>query len=159
MQSEPISTDVRISIKAMCTTLCDKVCQRLAAGRWFSPVSSTNKTDRHDITELLLKVALSTMKSNKAKRLHVATNPMIFLFWKIAYPLTEEDGMAASLMHYNYSWGYKKETNHKENLTIATMTWLTDMEYLCHKWPRICSTCHKHFRVLSSFTTYQHVCN
>ena len=30
--------------------------------RWFSPgppVSSTNKTDRHDITEILLKVALN----------------------------------------------------------------------------------------------------
>jgi hypothetical protein len=26
------------------------------------PVSSTNKTDRHDITELLLKVALNTIK-------------------------------------------------------------------------------------------------
>jgi hypothetical protein len=35
-----------------------------AAGRWFSPgtlVSSTNKTDRHDITEILLKVALNTI--------------------------------------------------------------------------------------------------
>ena len=31
--------------------VCDKVCQWLAPGRWFSPVSSTNKTDRHDITE------------------------------------------------------------------------------------------------------------
>jgi hypothetical protein len=33
--------------------------------RWFSPglpVSSTNKTDRHDITEILLKVALDTIK-------------------------------------------------------------------------------------------------
>ena len=33
------------------------------AGRWFSPgtpVSSTNKTDRYDITETLLKVALNT---------------------------------------------------------------------------------------------------
>ena len=27
----------------------------------FFPVSSTNKTDRHDITEILLKVALSTI--------------------------------------------------------------------------------------------------
>jgi hypothetical protein len=39
------------------TTLCDKVCQWLATGRWFSPgtpVSSTNKIDRHDITEILL---------------------------------------------------------------------------------------------------------
>ena len=39
------------------TTLCDKVCLRLAAGQWFSLVSSTNKTDRQDITEILLKVS------------------------------------------------------------------------------------------------------
>jgi hypothetical protein len=32
--------------------LCDEYFQCLAAGRWFSPVSSTNKTDRHDITEI-----------------------------------------------------------------------------------------------------------
>jgi hypothetical protein len=34
----------------------------LYIGRWFSPdtpVSSTNKTDRHDIAEILLKVALN----------------------------------------------------------------------------------------------------
>ena len=43
------------------TTLCDKVCQWLATGQWFSPVSSTNRTDRHDITEILLKVALNTI--------------------------------------------------------------------------------------------------
>ena len=45
------------------TTLCDKVCQWLATGRWFSPdtpVSSTNNTDRHVDTEILLKVALNT---------------------------------------------------------------------------------------------------
>ena len=33
------------------------------------------------------------------------------------------------------------------------------MGYLCHKWPRICSTCRKHFPVLSSFMTYHRVCN
>jgi hypothetical protein len=46
------------------TTLCDQVCQRLVTGRWFSPgtpVSSTNKTDRHNLTEILLKVALNTI--------------------------------------------------------------------------------------------------
>jgi hypothetical protein len=45
------------------TTLCDQVCQWLATGRWVSPgtpVSSTNKTDRHDIIVIKLKVALST---------------------------------------------------------------------------------------------------
>jgi hypothetical protein len=56
---------VRISIRARCTTLSNKVCQWLVTGRWFSkgpPVSSTNKTDHHDTTEILLKVALSTIK-------------------------------------------------------------------------------------------------
>ena len=38
------------------------------------------------------------------------------------------------------------------------MTWLTAMEYLCHKWPRICSTCRKHIPVHSSFLTYHRVC-
>jgi hypothetical protein len=39
-----------------------------ATGRWFSPgtpVFSTNKTDRHDITEILLKVALNTISKIK----------------------------------------------------------------------------------------------
>ena len=42
-----------------------KFSQWLATDRWFSlgpPVSSTNKTDGHDITEILLKVALNTIK-------------------------------------------------------------------------------------------------
>jgi hypothetical protein len=42
---------------------CDQVCQWFVTGRWFSPgtpVSSTNKTDRHDIIEILLNVALNT---------------------------------------------------------------------------------------------------
>ena len=39
----------------------DKVYQLLSNGRWFSPgtpVSSTTKTGRHDIAEILLKAAL-----------------------------------------------------------------------------------------------------
>jgi hypothetical protein len=39
----------------------DKVYQLLAHGRWFSPgtpASSTTKSGRHDIAEILLKVAL-----------------------------------------------------------------------------------------------------
>ena len=41
-----------IPLRARFTTLCDKICQWFASGRWFSPVSTTNKTDRHDITEI-----------------------------------------------------------------------------------------------------------
>jgi len=46
------------------------VCQRLATGRWFSPatsVSSNNITDRHDITERSLKVALNTITQTPNK--------------------------------------------------------------------------------------------
>jgi hypothetical protein len=77
MQSVPITTNVvssnpRIPLRegVLDTTFCDKVCQWLAAGRWFSPgipVSSTNKTDRHDITVIVLKVALNTMNQTKPK--------------------------------------------------------------------------------------------
>jgi hypothetical protein len=41
----------------------------LAHGRWFSPgtpASSTTKTGRHDIAEILLKVALSTKNQIKS---------------------------------------------------------------------------------------------
>jgi hypothetical protein len=59
----PITLWVRIPLRrgVLDTTLCDKVCQWLATGLWFSPgtpVSSINKTDRHDI---LLKIVLNTL--------------------------------------------------------------------------------------------------
>jgi len=46
----------------------DKVYQLLAHGRWFSPgtlSSSTTKTGRHDIAEILPKVALNTINQIK----------------------------------------------------------------------------------------------
>jgi hypothetical protein len=69
---------VQLPLRAMCTTLCDKVtCDRSV----FSPgppVSSTNKTDCHDITEILLKMALSTIKqANKQK--HFKVKPFLIV--------------------------------------------------------------------------------
>ena len=55
-----------VTYKKGCTRLAatsDKVYQLLAHGRWFSPgipASSTTTTGRHDIAEILLKVALNT---------------------------------------------------------------------------------------------------
>ena len=43
---------------ALDTTLCDKVCQWLAAGLWFSPCSPVSFTNK---PEILLKVALNTI--------------------------------------------------------------------------------------------------
>ena len=88
MQSVHITTNVVSSNpvhgEVHSIQLCDKVCQWLAAGRWFIPgtsVSSTNKTDHHNITEVLLKVALNIItlhrklkieqhKHDKNHRLH-----------------------------------------------------------------------------------------
>ena len=59
------------------------------------------------------------------------------------------------VQNYKMNWWYWLSwSHHFKNCTVATMTWLTVMEYLCHKWPRICSACRKHFPVLSSFMTY-----
>jgi hypothetical protein len=49
----------------------------LATGRWFSPVSSTSKTDRNDTTEILLKVALSTINPNHQALL----SSVMFCYW------------------------------------------------------------------------------
>jgi hypothetical protein len=59
-----------VNYKKGCTRLAaksDKVYQLLAHGRWFSPASSTTKTGRHDIAEILLKVALNTKNQNQSQ--------------------------------------------------------------------------------------------
>ena len=76
VQSVPITTKVVSSnpVHGDClldTTLCDKICQWLATGRWFCPgtsVSSTNKTDRNDITEILLKVTINIINPHYLTR-------------------------------------------------------------------------------------------
>jgi hypothetical protein len=63
-----------VNYKKRCTRLAaasDKVYQLLAQGRWFSPgtpASSTTKTGRHDLAEILLKVALKHQKINQFKK-------------------------------------------------------------------------------------------
>jgi hypothetical protein len=73
----------------MCTRLAaarDKVYQLIAHCRWFSPgtlASSTTKTGRHDIAEILLKVALNHQKSkiNQSPSFHLK---VMFEFIKLA---------------------------------------------------------------------------
>ena len=74
------------------TTSCDKVCQWLATGRWFSLgtlVFSTNKTDRHDLTEILLKVALNTIILNPQNLSKVTfQNNILPLYMKMDHACT-----------------------------------------------------------------------
>jgi hypothetical protein len=65
-----------VNYKKGCVRLAassDKVYQLLVHGRWFSPgtpASSTTKTSRHDIAEILVKVALSTINQSNQIRIH-----------------------------------------------------------------------------------------
>jgi hypothetical protein len=55
----------------------------LTTSRWVSsspPISSTNKTDRHDIAEILLKVALNTIKQTNK---HVQC--ILYCLWFVWY--------------------------------------------------------------------------
>ena len=81
----PLMLWVGISIRARCTTLCDEVCQWLATGWLLSqvpPVSSTNETDRHDIAEILLKVALNIIKQTNKHTYYLMYNVMyMYISW------------------------------------------------------------------------------
>jgi len=60
------------------TVASDKVYQLLANGLWFfpgSPASSTTKIGRHDIAEILLKVALNTVINQSISNLRLFIIP------------------------------------------------------------------------------------
>ena len=80
--------------KKGCTRLAaasDEAYQLLAHGRWFSPgtpASSTTKTDRHDIVEILLKVVLNTINQIKSSQivlflLTIILSVLLFVIFKI----------------------------------------------------------------------------
>jgi hypothetical protein len=60
----------------------------LAHGRWFSPgipASSTTKTGRHDIAEILLKVALNTINQIKLKGLSGHVKPRLLNWYFLLF--------------------------------------------------------------------------
>ena len=102
----PLSFWVRIPLRrgVLETTLSDIVCQWLAAGRWFSPgtpASSLYKTDRHDITEILLRMALNTiiltLKQNAYK-----FSTAFKLYWRKFY-IEEYCRFKISIYHESFS--------------------------------------------------------
>ena len=93
------------------TTLCDKVCQWLAACRWFSPgtpISFTNKPDRHDIAEILLKVVLNTITLTYLKHTF-SISPSTYIapcLYVIAMIIDRKAGCSNKVSRYIY-WVYK----------------------------------------------------
>jgi hypothetical protein len=96
-----------ISIRARCT-----VCQWLATGRWFSqgaPVSTTNKTYRLDITEILLKVISNTINQTHLILKYVFNRSYfpsdliqsyIYMFHRSYFPLMQAKGS----LSYKVQW-------------------------------------------------------
>jgi hypothetical protein len=83
VRDDGFSCTLKNPAQARCTRYNIKfVSDLLTAGQWFSPgtlVSSTNKTDCHDINEILLKVVLNTTTLT----LHIKRNKSIK--WNICY--------------------------------------------------------------------------
>jgi len=95
----PLMLWVRISISARWTTLCNTNFQWLETGRRFSPVSSTNKTERHNITEILLKVAY----------IYIEINTLSFPYWGLSLPWSYGSGITYAISAYHH-WYYEFES-------------------------------------------------
>jgi hypothetical protein len=141
-------------------TLCDNVCQWLAAGCWFSPgtpVSFTNKTDRHDITEIFLKVVVNTISLSLTLFLWICEGR------NLLFSLLSLTQISCLFIHLWLLYGQTQEhdwSHHLQCLSVTIMNLLTVTEYPCHKLPRIYFICRYYNPSISSFTTYHHrVCN
>ena len=106
----------RIYLMARCTTLYDQVCQWLTTGQWLSQgtlVPSTNKTDHHNISETLLKVALNI----------IILNPPIPMLWIVSLVHYSTlhctiDILPGALFTVFFLISFiKKKVNFKENIT------------------------------------------
>ena len=80
-------------------------------------------------------------------------------FLSVTYVNVQNKGFSIKLLKLRFMLCKLKSSLQPLHGYVTTMTWLTGMEYLCHKWARICSICRKHFSVLSSLITYHRVCN
>ena len=112
-------------------------CQWLAEGLWFSPdtpVSFTNKTDRHDITEILIKVALNT----------IALTLTLSDLWKVC----------GFLRTPRFPSPIKKSIALKVQILTAHLYLLTK----CFKWLHVSSYVHVFIKLLKLEKFYFQIC-
>ena len=133
----------------------------LVHGRWFSPgtpASSTTKTGRHDIAEILLKVTLNTKNQIKSSSIYkctdsvyplwylqtllITTRCVFDLFFRIQkkYPAN----ISLHLHHKNwspwYSWSSVKTPKIKSIKLCKKNSQINDSpKCLCYRWFKISS--------------------
>ena len=126
--------------KKGCTWLAaasDKIYQLLAHGRWFSPASSTTKTGRHDIAEILLKVALKhqKIKSNRrgaratANRAHALRRHCLRIRVRVTVPI-------ALYFHWgSYAFIVTSEAQTCQNFKLSAVCFLLpDLVFVIKLW-------------------------
>jgi hypothetical protein len=99
----PLTMWVRITLRrgVLDTTLCDKVYQWLAAGRWFSlgtPVSFTNENSRHDVSWNNVECGVKHHNPNPDSQwvdilssCNISTSPCSFLIAQKNVPIIQRD--------------------------------------------------------------------
>ena len=113
-----------VNYKKRCTRLAaasDKIYQWLAHGGWSSPrtpASSTTKTGRHDIAEILLKVALTTNTKNQSNQNRVIEDRSCFY---ILYTMFHGD------VAYSTLYGILKLVSMKATLQQVTSIWMLSL--------------------------------
>ena len=98
--------------------------------RFFSgtPVSSTNKTDRHDIAEILLKVTLSTINQNQTLgKWHQFSIYTYFLFQNVITSLLRS---AQGSYYLLFSNKYESDSD----LDLDKETYTVFYNYQCDEW-------------------------
>ena len=99
----PLMSQVRISIRARCITLCDKVCQWLATGRLVSsvpPVSSTNKTDQQ--TNKQTNVVLSILLLFTTSDDHFGIFKLFFTIFSVMWNVINHRGNVMVMIVCNH---------------------------------------------------------
>ena len=108
----PIWRGVAVNYKKGCTRLAaasDKVYQLLTHGRWFSPgtpASSITKTGRHNIAEILLKVALKHQKSKLLNQIYLHTHISCLTISLTLFPCRKSDIFPTSETYWSLLQGY-----------------------------------------------------
>ena len=134
VQTVPITTVVVYSIQHYVIKL-PVTCSRLVVLSPGPPVSSTNKTNHHDITEILLKVALNTITLTLYS---VHSTRIQALEWnpqgkrKRGRPKNSwHRGIISELQVINTTWGEAKRKDHDRT------RWKETVVALCPPWDEV----------------------
>jgi hypothetical protein len=125
------------------TTLCDKVCQWLEAGCWFSPgspVSSTYKTDCHDIAEILLKVLKAALNIIS----HVFILTVVILF-RVRIPLVFRNHFWCIVIFIAFQFKYMYLFLFHNCWKVPIWTKNLDIKSSVALFAKICKCIHKIF--------------